>query len=119
MGPTLIVRRRFEFEAAHRLPDHPGKCKELHGHSYKLFVKVERPIEESSGMVIDFSDLKVQVSELVVSRLDHIYVNDVIDNPTAERMALWIWAELKPQLAGLVEIELQETSNCSVIYRGE
>jgi len=119
MDQTVIVRRRFEFEAAHRLPDHPGKCRELHGHSYKLFVKVDRAVDRASGMVIDFSDLKGIVSECVVSRLDHIYVNDLIDNPTAERMAQWIWSELQPQLSGLTEIELQETSNCSVIYRGE
>ena len=115
----MIVRRRFEFEAAHKLPNHPGKCRELHGHSYKLFVKVERAVDESSGMVIDFSDLKAIVKESVVSRLDHVYVNDLIDNPTAERMVQWIWNELTPLLSGLEEIELQETSNCSVIYRGE
>ena len=115
----MIVRRRFEFEAAHRLPNHSGKCKELHGHSYKLFVKVERAVDEASGMVIDFSDLKTIVAAAVVARLDHVYVNDLIDNPTAERMALWVWTELKPRLSGLLEIELQETSNCSVIYRGE
>ena len=52
----MIVRRRFEFEAAHRLPNHPGKCRELHGHSYGLFVKVDRPVDDTSGMAIDFSD---------------------------------------------------------------
>ncbi|NIM01205.1 MAG: 6-carboxytetrahydropterin synthase QueD, partial [Acidobacteria bacterium] len=113
----MIVRRRFEFEAAHRLPDHPGKCRELHGHSYVLYVEVERALDESSGMVIDFSDLKSIVKDGVVNRLDHVYVNDLIENPTAERMAMWIWGELEPNLAGLREIELQETSNCSVIYR--
>lgn len=115
----MIVRRRFEFEAAHRLPNHPGKCRELHGHSYKLFVKVDRAVDETSGMAIDFSDLKTIVREHVLSRLDHVCVNDLIENPTAERMAIWIWAELKPALAGLREVELQETSNCSVIYQGE
>ena len=45
MGQDVIVRRRFEFEAAHELPNHPGKCKNLHGHSYKLFVTVERPVD--------------------------------------------------------------------------
>lgn len=115
----MIVRRRFEFEAAHRLPNHPGKCRELHGHSYGLFVRVERPVDETSGMAIDFSDLKTIVRDRVLSRLDHVYLNDLIKNPTAERMAVWIWAELKTALPGLQEIELQETTHCSVIYRGE
>lgn len=115
----MIARRRFEFEAAHRLPRHPGKCKELHGHSYRLFVQVDRAVDEASGMVIDFSELKAIVKDCIVKRLDHTYVNDLIENPTAERMAQWIWTELQPKLSGLREIELQETSNCSVIYRGE
>ena len=114
----MIVRRRFEFEAAHRLPNHPGKCRELHGHSYKLVVQVERPVDSETGMVIDFSDLKQTVGERVLTRLDHRYVNDLIENPTAEHMAVWIWEELQPVLDGLTEVELHETSRCSVVYRG-
>jgi 6-pyruvoyltetrahydropterin/6-carboxytetrahydropterin synthase len=113
------VRRQFDFEAAHRLPHHPGKCRELHGHSYRLVVTVDRPVDPESGMAIDFSDLKRVVRAEVVDRLDHKYVNDLIDNPTAEVMAVWIWNRLRGPLPGLVEIELWETRNCSVIYRGE
>ena len=115
----MRVRRRFEFEAAHHLPNHPGKCRELHGHSYGLVVHVEGPIDPHSGMVIDFSELKRLVREKVVSRLDHRCVNDLIDNPTAEMMAEWIWRQLIDDLPGLFEIELHETSHCSVVYRGE
>ena len=115
----MIVRRRFEFEAAHRLPHHPGKCRELHGHSYRLVVCVERPVDAQSGLAIDFGDLKRVVNESVVDRLDHRYLNDDIDNPTAERIAQWIWDTLTRVLPGLVEIELFETRNCSVVVRGE
>ena len=109
----------FEFEAAHRLPNHPGKCRELHGHSYKLSVRLDRPVDAASGMAIDFAELKTIVGERVISRVDHTYVNDLIENPTAERMAVWIWDQLHPVLPGLEEIELHETNRCSVIYRGE
>ena len=51
----MIVRRSFDFEAAHQLPHHPGKCRELHGHSYRLVVSVNRPVDGHSGMAIDFS----------------------------------------------------------------
>jgi 6-pyruvoyltetrahydropterin/6-carboxytetrahydropterin synthase len=115
----VIVRRRFRFEAAHRLPRHPGQCRELHGHSYELVVGVEGPLDAHSGMVVDFSDLKRVVGELVVAPLDHKLLNDVIDNPTAEELARWIWRGLAPRVAGLVEIELHETRDCSVVYRGE
>jgi len=113
------VRRQFDFEAAHRLPQHPGKCRELHGHSYRLVVSVEREVDPDSGMAIDFSDLKDVVGREVVELLDHRDVNDLIDNPTAEVMAIWIWNRLARSLPGLDEVELWETRNCSVVYRGE
>ena len=115
----MRVRRRFRFEAAHRLPGHPGKCREMHGHSYELVVCVERSVDGPSGLAIDFSDLKQVVRREVVERLDHSCVNDLLENPTAERMAEWIWQQLAPVLVGLVEIELFETRDCSVVYRGD
>lgn len=113
------MRRAFEFEAAHRLPRHAGKCRELHGHSYRLVVTVERPVDLESGMAIDFADLKDVVDREVVSRLDHCDVNGILENPTAERMAVWVWNRLSGPLEGLAEVELHETSRCSVVYRGE
>jgi 6-pyruvoyltetrahydropterin/6-carboxytetrahydropterin synthase len=113
------VRRRFRFEAAHRLPGHPGKCRELHGHSYELVVSVERAVDATRGMGLDFSELKQVVRQEAVDRLDHRCVNDLLDNPTAERIAEWVWRRLAPQLPGLVEVELYETRDCSVVYRGD
>lgn len=115
----MKVRRRFDFEAAHRLPGHPGKCRDLHGHSYVLTVTVERPIDPASGMAIDFGDLKRVVSREVVDLLDHKFLNDFMDNPTAEVVAVWIWKRLAEALPGLDEVELHETARCSVVYRGE
>jgi len=115
----VIVRRSFDFEAAHQLPNHPGKCRRLHGHSYRLVVAVDGSPDASTGMVIDFSDLKRIVRARVLDRLDHASANDFIENPTAELMACWIWNELSGELPGLCEIELHETRNCSVLYRGE
>jgi 6-pyruvoyltetrahydropterin/6-carboxytetrahydropterin synthase len=113
------VRRRFDFESAHRLPHHPGKCRELHGHSYRLLVTVDRPVDAVTGLAIDFGDLKRVVGEAVVEVLDHRFLNDLLDNPTAERIAVWTWERLAPVLPGLVEVELFETRRCSVVYRGE
>ena len=115
----MRIRRRFDFEAAHQLPHHPGKCRDLHGHSYQLLVTVDRPVDPGSGLAIDFTELKRIVRQQVIDELDHKYLNDRIDNPTAELMAVWIWQRLTGELPGLVEIELNETRNCSVIYRGE
>ncbi len=100
------------------MPRHEGKCRELHGHSYEVVISVERPVDENSGMIIDFSDLKQIVGREVIGKLDHRCVNDLIDNPTAENMADWIWRRLTPELPGLVEVELCETRDCSVVHRG-
>jgi 6-pyruvoyltetrahydropterin/6-carboxytetrahydropterin synthase len=115
----LRVRRSFPFETAHRLPRHPGKCRDLHGHSYRLVVTVDRPVDPDSGMAIDFGDLKEVVGREVVSALDHRCANDLMENPTAELLAVWIWRRLAVPLPGLVEIELHETRSCSVVYRGD
>ena len=114
----MRVRRRFRFEAAHRLPEHPGKCRELHGHSFELVVTVDRPVDPASGLALDFGTLRRVVDEWIVTELDHRYLNDLIENPTAERIAMWIWERLSPVLEGLEEIELFETRNSSVVWRG-
>ena len=115
----MRVCRRFDFEAAHHLPQHPGKCRDPHGHSFRLIVTVERPVDPQSGLSIDFSDLKRIVQEHVIRHLDHKNLNDFIENPTAEVIAIWIWNRLSEPLPGLDEVELFETRRCSVVYRGE
>ena len=118
MTGRLTVRRRFRFEAAHRLPGHAGECRELHGHSYGLSVAVEREVDPGTGMALDFSDLKKVVEREIVDRLDHSCLNDTMENPTAEIIVVWIWERLAAALPGLSEVELHETGKCSVVYRG-
>ena len=77
------------------------------------------PVDPSSGIAIDFGDLKQVVRETIVSQVDHRDLNGIIDNPTAENVALWAWKRLVDVLPGLVEVELHETESCSVVYRGE
>lgn len=70
------VTKQFDFEMAHALWNYDGPCKNLHGHSYRLFVTVTgEPVNEKTnpknGMVIDFGDLKKIVNETVINRFDH------------------------------------------------
>lgn len=76
---TIRITKQFNFEAGHALYGYDGKCKNIHGHSYKLTVTVSgKPISDSSnvkyGMVIDFGDLKKIVKEEVVDVFDHATV---------------------------------------------
>ncbi|MFI3306048.1 MAG: 6-carboxytetrahydropterin synthase [Rikenellaceae bacterium] len=75
----IRLTKEFNFEAAHALENYDGACRNIHGHSYRLFVTVVgSPNEEegcsSYGMVIDFGRLKCIVNEQIVSRLDHAFV---------------------------------------------
>lgn len=74
----------FKFDAAHNLTKYHGKCERLHGHTYKLVVTVKGKLDEQD-MVIDFALLKDIVQKEVIDILDHAYLNDIIENPTAEK----------------------------------
>ena len=72
----IRVTKEFHFEMAHALWNYDGKCKHIHGHSYKLFVTIMgEPVKDENnpklGMILDFGDLKTIVKEPVVDMLDH------------------------------------------------
>ena len=117
--PQVEIRVEFMFSAAHRLPFYEGNCSRLHGHNYKLLVVAAGPIDERSGMVMDFEQLRRHVWEKALERCDHHHLNDFLENPTAENIVVWIWEQLQPSLPGLRELVLFETPEYSVAYRGE
>lgn len=102
------VTRSFTFEAAHQLPWHTGKCQRLHGHSYRLEVTVEGPLDHQ-GIVVDFADIKQVVERDIVARYDHTYLNDLFDNPTAELIAHEIWKTIEAAGLAVARIRLWET----------
>ena len=108
----------FYFAAAHRLPRYEGPCFRMHGHNYRFFVAVEGDVDPRSGMIADFGDLKRVVQEHVLARVDHRDLNDLLENPTAENIARWIWEALETALPGLAEIRLFEIPDSCVTYRG-
>jgi len=117
----MKIFKDFSFEAAHRLPLVPEthKCSNLHGHSFKVRLYVEGPIN-SEGWVMDFSEIK-SIAKPAIDRLDHTYLNEVegLENPTSENIAKWIWQKLKPTLTNLNSVEVMETCNSGCVYMGE
>ena len=76
---VIRLTKEFSFEAAHALEGYDGPCREIHGHSYRLFVTVKgtpepAPQSPKCGMVLDFGILKRIVNEEIVSRFDHALV---------------------------------------------
>ncbi|MFH1189014.1 MAG: 6-carboxytetrahydropterin synthase QueD [bacterium] len=114
----MFLTKNFMFEAAHRLPNYNGKCEALHGHSYRLEVTVSGKLDTKSGMIVDFGILKKIVKENVVDVLDHSYINNIIETPTAENMVLWMNEKLEKNLreqgVSLHKMQLWETRDSSV-----
>ena len=117
----MLVTKEVTFDSAHNLPNYHGKCERLHGHTYRLQVTIDAPIDEQTGMALDFAILGDLVEREVVAVLDHQYINEIIPISSAENVALWVWRKLQPKLprAKLAEIRLWETPTSSVTYRGE
>jgi 6-pyruvoyltetrahydropterin/6-carboxytetrahydropterin synthase len=115
----VSVTKVFKFEAAHHLPNYLGKCSRVHGHTYKLEVEIEGEIDETSGMVVDFKNLKTFVESRILKTLDHSNLNDSYENPTAEVMVKGIFQSLIGFLQSdnevwgvkLVRVRLWETSD--------
>jgi len=135
---TIRITKQFNFETGHALYGYDGKCRNVHGHSYKLSVTViGHPITDTShvklGMVIDFGDLKRIVKEEIVDKFDHATVfnkntphvelaKELIDRghnviladyqPTSENMVVDFAAKIKarlPKNINLHSLKLQET----------
>jgi len=118
----MDVFRIFTVEAAHRLPQVPPghKCARLHGHSFRIELHVRGTVEEQSGWVMDFADIK-SAFQPTYDRLDHHYLNDIpgLENPTSENLARWIWRELQPLLPGLAKVVVHETCTSGCAYAGD
>jgi len=119
---SMIIKttKSFTFDAAHFLPNHKGKCANMHGHTYRMEVTVVRDNGKLSnegsdeGMVIDFADLKTLVKAEVIDRMDHKVLNDVLPfRTTAENIVAHIFQVLtdKLQSRGVIvdRIKLWET----------
>jgi 6-pyruvoyltetrahydropterin/6-carboxytetrahydropterin synthase len=132
-----LATRRLTFEAGHRIVGHEGKCRHVHGHSYKVFISAHSEVLDSLGRVIDFSVLKHKVGNWIEQNLDHGMIifsedGDMIKlmaalpeqkffllpyNTTAENIAKYILEDICPSLlkdsgVTITKIVVQETENC-------
>lgn len=114
--------KEFMFEAAHHLPNVPEghKCGRLHGHSFLVRIHIKGEVDEHTGWLIDFAEVKAAFNP-IYEQLDHYYLNEIegLENPTSEVLARWIWKKLKPALPLLSKVEIKETCTAGCIYAGE
>ncbi|HEX9030571.1 MAG TPA: 6-carboxytetrahydropterin synthase QueD [Streptosporangiaceae bacterium] len=120
---TFTLRKRFTFEAAHFLPDHDGKCRRLHGHSWVGWVEVAADVLQEDGpkrgMVVDYGDISAVVSSMVGSYLDHYCLNETLPVPvtTSEAVAEWIYHHLRSSGLSPSAVTIEETCTSSCTYR--
>lgn len=143
MSLSYTVAKEVEFDAGHRVPNHKSKCKNPHGHRYKLQAVVEGPLgdeagESDEGMVVDFSDLKAILTD-IHDVFDHGFIIYSGDNelwkrlngagwklinvafvPTAENLARWCYDYVAFHLdwpdCKLVRVNLWETPTSVATY---
>src|SRR6476660_7480334 len=108
----IELRKTFQFEAAHLLPNLPTthKCRRLHGHSFQVEIAVVGEMDPKLGWLIDYAAISDAFKPLL-DRLDHYYLNEIpgLENPTSENVAIWIWRRIKPALPGLCKVVVNET----------
>ena len=117
----LELRKTFQFEAAHLLPNLPEThtCRRLHGHSFNAEIVVAGECDPKLGWVMDYAEIS-RLFKPIWEQLDHRYLNEIpgLENPTSEILAVWIWERLKPVLPQLTEVVVAETCTARCVYRG-
>jgi 6-pyruvoyltetrahydropterin/6-carboxytetrahydropterin synthase len=113
------------FAAGHALRGYKGKCENVHGHNYRVQVTVQGAELDSTGLLVDFVELK-RVMRDVIARLDHQFINDLepftVINPSAENMAKYFYdhiaGSLRPETPlRISQVKLWETDTSSATYR--
>ena len=99
----VLVSKEFTFDSAHHLHCYEGKCKNLHGHTYRVIFGLSGFVDDR-GLMIDFGDIKEIWKNDIEIFLDHQYLNETLPfmNTTAENMVVWIYEKMKEALAAEV-----------------
>ncbi|PWW31832.1 6-pyruvoyltetrahydropterin/6-carboxytetrahydropterin synthase [Cytobacillus oceanisediminis] len=95
----VLVSKEFTFDSAHHLHCYEGKCKNLHGHTYKVIFGISGFVDDR-GLMIDFGDIKEIWKKEIEIFLDHKYLNETLPpmNTTAENMVVWIYEKMAESL---------------------
>ncbi len=112
---------RGDFAASHSLRDYDGKCKNLHGHTWKVEVVIQGDQLNEAGMLVDFQNIK-KILRGILETLDHQHLNDLPyfqrNNPTSENLAKFIFDLFSSSSPGvrLKGVTVWESENASATY---
>lgn len=118
----MLISKEYRFEASHVLPKHSGKCARLHGHSYVLKVSLVGRVNEQTGFVMDYGELS-QLLNPLIDLFDHHHLNDILEYPSAENLALLFAGILCPLITAnsqsifrRLSVEVSETSKTTACF---
>ncbi len=118
---NIHLWKRYQFEAAHQLPNvKPGhKCGRMHGHSFQVILHARTSIE-SKSISIDYDEID-RIWNPIHQEVNYKCLNDIngLQNPTSELLAKWIWDKVKPTLSELSCVSVYETRSCGAHYNGD
>ena len=111
------------FDAAHYLSDYHGKCERMHGHRFKVVIRVEGPAVGRDGMAYDFAEMKRFLRE-ELAYLDHCCLNELDEFrttvPSSENIATWLYGRMQPRFSStpvhLSAVEVWESPATGVVY---
>jgi len=144
----MLVTKEIEIDMGHRVPNHKSKCRNLHGHRYKIELGCDDKVinktgDSSEGMVIDFSDMKEVLMDIIDKQFDHgfvMYEKDLFANkfnglkvcenqnitfvpfiPTAENLCKYWYDLMKPELekrnVKINHVKVWETPSSTALYK--
>jgi 6-pyruvoyltetrahydropterin/6-carboxytetrahydropterin synthase len=125
MAGRWTVSTQIEFSASHSLEAYDGVCAKVHGHNWIVRAHYEFSSTGGNGLTVDFMELKSGLGKVILSRFDHVHLNDIPPfdsiSPTSENIAAEIFRLCREELpfegGRLVEIEIWETPTDVVRYR--
>ncbi|MEC7885947.1 MAG: 6-carboxytetrahydropterin synthase [Pseudomonadota bacterium] len=116
------ITKKFVFDSAHFITDHPKACNNLHGGRYELEITIKDYINPLSGFVLDYSFIKSIVSSLIVNKFDHKTLNytcpELSWRSSTEFLSIVIWNILIEYIPSLSRIKIYETSSSYCTYKG-
>jgi 6-pyruvoyltetrahydropterin/6-carboxytetrahydropterin synthase len=118
---NVELKKEYRFEAAHFLPRVPAghKCARMHGHSYKVELALQGPVDPATGWLVDFAVMDEAWAE-IHAQVDHRTLNEVpgLENSTCENLAVYIWQAVRTTIPQLSAVTVWETSDGCCVYRG-
>ena len=119
----MKIFRTYAIHSARYIPtldlNHP--CSKMHGHTFKILIELDGPINDKTGIVMDFYDLDIIVNDKITKKIDHKVLNDIkgLENPSSEYLSIWIWNQLINSIPILSQITVSEDLGTGIKYSGK